>query len=376
MEPTDDQISTNFIQITINSYTSSSSLPRGDFHGCEKEDLKEPTEMDYFFPLLLDEDDDFSNPDSFQAKSNEAPYFDPFISSDFFADDEFPENPNDYSNRLSNLKMQMSEWPTQPSQPESDSSPLSPEGLSRITKEIKTLSKSLPCESSGAIFVHFDSSNLRRLKVLVSGSEDSPYEHGLYLFEVKLDASYPSTPPKVLLKTTGQGTFRFNPNLYETGFVCLSIINTWAGAVEEMWNPSLSSLLQVFISIQALVMNNDIIQKEPGFASVKTDSIENQDYSMVVRYGNLAYAMIEMIRNPPVEFRDVVFNHFALKRGRILRSVRDWIRNLKKIRSCHDSIVFLHNCTAVGKLLNDPMHEFKVLAHELRVELDKLTDIG
>lgn len=38
---------------------------------------------------------------------------------------------------------------------------------------------------------------------------------------------------------------RFNPNLYQDGKVCLSILNTWHGRPEEKWNPQTSSLLQV-----------------------------------------------------------------------------------------------------------------------------------
>jgi ubiquitin-conjugating enzyme E2 O len=46
---------------------------------------------------------------------------------------------------------------------------------------------------------------------------------------------------------------RFNPNLYEGGKVCLSILNTWPGRPEERWDATKSSLLQVLVSIQALV---------------------------------------------------------------------------------------------------------------------------
>ena len=50
------------------------------------------------------------------------------------------------------------------------------------------------------------------------------------------------------------GNGRVNPNLYEEGKVCLSILGTWAGDRNESWNPSRSSLLQAFVSIQGLVL--------------------------------------------------------------------------------------------------------------------------
>ena len=40
---------------------------------------------------------------------------------------------------------------------------------------------------------------------------------------------YPEVPPKVQLITTGMGAVRFNPNLYNCGKVCLSLLGTWQG---------------------------------------------------------------------------------------------------------------------------------------------------
>jgi len=47
------------------------------------------------------------------------------------------------------------------------------------------------------------------------------------------------------LETTGRHTVRFNPNLYNDGKVCLSVLNTWHGRPEEKWNAHTSSFLQV-----------------------------------------------------------------------------------------------------------------------------------
>lgn len=43
-------------------------------------------------------------------------------------------------------------------------------------------------------------------------------------------------------------------NLYEEGKVCLSILGTWAGDAAESWSAAKSSLFQVFLSIQGLVL--------------------------------------------------------------------------------------------------------------------------
>lgn len=42
---------------------------------------------------------------------------------------------------------------------------------------------------------------------------------------------------------------RVNPNLYENGYVCLSLLNTWNGRAHECWNPEASTLLQVLLKM-------------------------------------------------------------------------------------------------------------------------------
>lgn len=54
------------------------------------------------------------------------------------------------------------------------------------------------------------------------------------------------------LETTGRHTVRFNPNLYNDGKVCLSVLNTWHGRPEEKWNAQTSSFLQVSIHSHCL----------------------------------------------------------------------------------------------------------------------------
>ncbi len=49
-------------------------------------------------------------------------------------------------------------------------------------------------------------------------------------------------PAQVQFLTTGGGTVRFNPNLYNCGKVCLSLLGTWSG---PSWQPGISTLLQV-----------------------------------------------------------------------------------------------------------------------------------
>ncbi|GMP54568.1 hypothetical protein CsSME_00019700 [Camellia sinensis var. sinensis] len=64
------------------------------------------------------------------------------------------------------------------------------------------------------------------------------------------------------------GGLRLNPNLYDCGKVCLSLLNTWSGNKNEMWMPKTSTMLQVLVSIQALILNAKPFFNEPGYANM------------------------------------------------------------------------------------------------------------
>lgn len=83
--------------------------------------------------------------------------------------------------------------------------------------------------------------------MMIKGPVRTPYEDGLFFFDVQLPNDYPTTPPSV--HYISYCCDRLNPNLYEDGKVCVSLLGTWAGKGTEMWT-SKSSLLQVLISIQ------------------------------------------------------------------------------------------------------------------------------
>ncbi|NXT39499.1 BIRC6 protein, partial [Pelecanoides urinatrix] len=118
----------------------------------------------------------------------------------------------------------------------------------RLAQEAVTLSTSLPLSSSSSVFVRCDEERLDIMKVLITGPADTPYANGCFEFDVYFPQDYPNSPPLVNLETTGGHSVRFNPNLYNDGKVCLSILNTWHGRPEEKWNPQTSSFLQVSIS--------------------------------------------------------------------------------------------------------------------------------
>lgn len=132
----------------------------------------------------------------------------------------------------------------------------------RVAREISSLSNSLPVEADSSILTRVDNDRPDVLKVLIFPSLDTPYALGAFEFDVYLPPEFPSKPPKVQFLTTGGNSVRFNPNLYETGKVCLSLLGTWEG---PGWDEAHSTLLQVLISIQSLIFVERPYFNEPGW---------------------------------------------------------------------------------------------------------------
>lgn len=147
--------------------------------------------------------------------------------------------------------------------------------MKRIMQEIARLHASLP----DGIFIRHGSSRPDVIKALIIGPKGdlpwcspdrtsilipalgTPYENGLFEFDILCASDFPLGPPKVQLRTTGGGRVGFNPNLYSTGKVCLSLLGTWSG---EPWKADQSTLLQVLVSIQASKLKYISVLKETG----------------------------------------------------------------------------------------------------------------
>jgi ubiquitin-conjugating enzyme E2 O len=97
------------------------------------------------------------------------------------------------------------------------------------------------------------------------------------------------------------GGLRLNPNLYDSGKVCLSLLNTWSGHGCEKWNPSNSTMLQVLVSIQALVLNAKPYFNEPGYAA-SANTPQGEKMSMAYNESTFLLScrtMLYSLRNPP-----------------------------------------------------------------------------
>jgi len=189
--------------------------------------------------------------------------------------------------------------------------------MERIVQELGSLATSLPLHEGSSVFLRYDPDQMNLMKALITGPEDTPYSGGCFEFDIFFPNSFPTSPPKVSLITTGNGSVRFNPNLYNSGKVCLSILGTWPGRPEEQWGPH-CTLLQVLTSIQSLVFVEEPYYNEPGYERSRGTPHGDKmchNYSRGCQKNALKWAMVNKIVDPGPAFADVVKAHFLLKRG-------------------------------------------------------------
>ncbi|XP_029377805.1 baculoviral IAP repeat-containing protein 6 isoform X4 [Echeneis naucrates] len=206
----------------------------------------------------------------------------------------------------------------------------------RLAQEAVTLSTSLPLSSSSSVFVRCDEERLDIMKVLITGPAETPYANGCFEFDVYFPQDYPNSPPLVNLETTGGHSVRFNPNLYNDGKVCLSILNTWHGRPEEKWNPQTSSFLQVLVSVQSLILVAEPYFNEPGYERSRgtpSGTQSSREYDGNIRQATVKWAMLEQMRNPSPCFKEVIHKHFYLKRTEIMSQCEEWIVDIQQYSS-------------------------------------------
>ncbi|KAK9457321.1 hypothetical protein V1511DRAFT_508759 [Dipodascopsis uninucleata] len=192
----------------------------------------------------------------------------------------------------------------------------------RLAKERKILANSLP----EGIYVRTYTNRLDLFRALIIGPADTPYEMAPFLFDIHITSHFPTDPPECYFHSWNtNGIGRVNPNLYEDGKICLSLLGTWPGEQSsETWNPETSSILQLLVSLQGLVLNNTPYYNEAGYDTVQgaeTAEVNASLYSertFVLSRGFILYALQHEI----AEFSNVIkYLYYDLG---LLDRVVDW----------------------------------------------------
>ncbi|XP_014893300.1 ubiquitin-conjugating enzyme E2O isoform X3 [Poecilia latipinna] len=192
--------------------------------------------------------------------------------------------------------------------------------FSTVRKEMALLATSLP----DGIMVKTFEDRMDLFSALIKGPTRTPYEDGLFLFDIQLPNIYPAVPP--LFRYLSQCSGRLNPNLYDNGKVCVSLLGTWIGKGTERWT-SKSSLLQVLISIQGLILVNEPYYNEAGFDSDRglQEGYENSRCYNEMALIKMVQSMTQLLQNPVDVFKQEIQEHFAFSGWRLVHRLEAWL---------------------------------------------------
>ena len=139
------------------------------------------------------------------------------------------------------------------------------------------------------IYLWIDKPNIYQQYALIMGPPNTPYFGGYFFFDIKFPQDYPEKPPTISMLTINN-KIRFNPNLYQCGKVCLSILGTWSG---PSWKPIMNIRL-VLTSIRSL-MGEYPIQNEPGYENTKPEHLSSVEYNLYLIYHTYSIAIIDVL---------------------------------------------------------------------------------
>uniref|UniRef100_A0A674AC87 (E3-independent) E2 ubiquitin-conjugating enzyme n=1 Tax=Salmo trutta TaxID=8032 RepID=A0A674AC87_SALTR len=192
--------------------------------------------------------------------------------------------------------------------------------FSTVRKEMALLATSLP----DGIMVKTFEDRMDLFSALIKGPTRTPYEDGLFVFDIQLPNIYPSVPP--LFRYLSQCSGRLNPNLYDNGKVCVSLLGTWIGKGTERWT-SKSSLLQVLISIQGLILVNEPYYNEAGFDSDRglQEGYENSRCYNEMALIKMVQSMTQLLQTPIEVFQQEIRQHFTSSGWRLVHRLEAWL---------------------------------------------------
>jgi ubiquitin-protein ligase len=224
---------------------------------------------------------------------------------------------------------------------------INPKTIMRIMSELSSLKRDLPISWDSSIIMRISQKYTNLISFIIVGPKDTPYHNGLFEFHAYFPDGYPTNIPMVLIKTTDNDKVRFNPNLYSSGKVCLSLLGTWSGEKGESWIPEISTFFQVLISIQSLILVDEPYFNEPGYErSMNTENGKKNSfvYNDSIRYETVRVAMVGMLKNKIEGYETIIDQHFKLKKDEIISIVDKWYNescNKERFKIVYDELLKL-----------------------------------
>jgi len=185
--------------------------------------------------------------------------------------------------------------------------------IKRIISDISEISS----DYDPKIHIWYDEMNITKIRALIIGPKDTPYQDGFFYFTIDIPETYPFNHPSAKFETINQ-KIRFNPNLYEGGKVCLSILGTWNG---PKWS-SVQTLKSLLLSIQSL-MDENPINNEPSFENIKSTDKRGKEYNEYIKFHTYNFAIYEMLINKThfPYFTEIIEKYFVDNYERLINNL-------------------------------------------------------
>eukprot|EP00762_Andalucia_godoyi_P002090 ANDGO_02499.mRNA.1 Putative ubiquitin-conjugating enzyme E2 38 len=207
---------------------------------------------------------------------------------------------------------------------EESSSGMSARMLRRIQHEWNVLRTSILPSQGIHCFVYEERLDL--MSFIIVGTPDTPYEDVPFMFDLQFSASYPNEPPR--LQFVSLISSKLHPNLYTDGTVCLSLLGTWHSASTcESWSPAVSTILQLVVSLQSLLLVQEPYFLEAGYdrfqgtdiGRLRSREFNENAYLLSLRY----YSQVAMSR-PILQqgMSEVLAHHFGATASNVLTKAR------------------------------------------------------
>lgn len=175
---------------------------------------------------------------------------------------------------------------------------ISSHSFKRLVRDVKNIHKN-PLTDNGIFYTH-DTDDILKGYALIVGPEDTPYEKGFYFFEFNYPTDYPHTPPTVKF-ISNTDNIRMHPNLYRSGKVCISILNTWKG---DQWT-SCQNIQTILLTLLSLFTPNPLLN-EPG---IKENNSYMNMYNQIIDYISIKFNAFDQIINLE-QNNPIFYEHF------------------------------------------------------------------
>lgn len=197
-----------------------------------------------------------------------------------------------------------------------------------VMKHMKQFRTQLQPDWESSIYIRGSENSMSSYLFVIAGPRDTPYDNGLFLYNMELPINYPSSPPNIRILSTGSGRYRVNPNLYADGKVCLDLLGTFGYS----WS-SRSNMVQVLLAIQAQIMVEMPLRNEPVYNNTGPDTPSNIIYNALQRIITMKVAMITPMIDPYIGFNDLICKFFfGPKRLEIIQQMYTWVEAAKLIK--------------------------------------------